>query len=301
MKKIIFLIPLLMIFLEISFAQSFKKTAGKYKDMALINAKNNSFMMGFTEEEAGIEYACYVGKHKVTFTYDWYMDSTLVTQDDYLKLMHKNPSFHKGDLQLPVEFVSWYDAVLYCNERSKRDNLDTVYTYTSIVTNDTTVRNLEGLKYNIYKNGYRLPTNAEYEYTERADLPGRYFFCDTTQNIDSLANEYAWSKLNSGLTTHPVHQKKMHPWGLYDIIGNVFEWTGDWEGRYESGPVTDPVGPADGKTECGTHWIGSEKKMAKGGSLKTDVKGHMRISYHYKWPPATTSWENGFRCVATKK
>lgn len=272
----------------------------KYADMALIKAKDKSFMMGFTPEEAGIEYACYIGHHKVSFTYDWYMDSTLVTQADYLKLMHKNPSFHKGDLQLPVEFVSWYDAVLYCNERSKRDGLDTVYMYNSIVTNDTTVRDLIGLNYDIKKTGYRLPTNAEFEYTERAGLPGRYFFCDTAQNIDSIANEYAWSKNNSGLMTHPVHQKKVHPWGLYDIIGNVFEWTSDWEGRYDDGSVTDPTGSPDGNKECGTHWVGTPKRMAKGGSMKTDVKGHMRISYHYKWPPTTTAWENGFRCVATK-
>ncbi len=259
-------------------------------------------MMGWNRDEAGTEWACFIGKHQVTFTYNLYMDSTLVTQDDYIKLMHLNPSAHQtGDKRLPVEKVSWYDALLYCNARSKRDKLDTVYTYTGIIKKDTSVSNLADLKYDIYKNGYRLPTNAEYEFTERANLKGTYFFADTTQNIDIIGSQFAWSKLNSGMTTKPVGLKKVHPWGLYDITGNVFEWCSDWEGPYPAHQQTDPTGPADGKTECGTHWVGSEKKMAKGGSYKTDIKGHMRINYHYKWPPATISPEIGFRCVATKK
>ncbi|MFD2934170.1 formylglycine-generating enzyme family protein [Spirosoma flavum] len=285
------------------FAQQGKKPINEtHKDMALISARNKSFLMGWNKEEAGTEWACFIGKHKVSFTYDFYMDSTLVTQADYQALMHKNRSAHKtGNGRLPVEKVTWYEAVLYCNERSKRDGLDTVYTYSAVVRTDTSVLDLLTLTYTIQKNGYRLPTNAEYEYTERATSQGTYFFADTAQNINEISKDYAWSELNANKETHPVATKKPHPWGLYDLIGNVFEWCSDWEGPYPLTDQIDPVGPPNGKTECGNTFIGSEKKVAKGGSYKTDVKGHMRINYHFKWPPATITGEVGFRCVATKK
>jgi sulfatase modifying factor 1 len=277
-------------------------TAQHYQKMALIKAKGRDFLMGWNREDAGTEWACFIGKHKVSFTYDFYMDSTLVTQADYLDIMQRNPAVHQtGNLRLPVEQVTWYDAVLYCNARSKRDGLDTVYTYTGLVKKDQTVTELIDLKYNIRKNGYRLPTNAEYEYTERAHKQGDYFFADTLHDIDEASKNFAWSLLNSGKETHPVAGKQPHPWGLYDLIGNLFEWCNDWEGPYPLTDQQDPVGPSDGKTECGNTWLGSEKKMAKGGSYKTDVKGHMRINYHFKWPPATVSGEIGFRCVSTKK
>ena len=108
--------------------------------------------MGFTKEEAGTEWACFIGRHPVSFTYNFYLDSTLVTQAAYSALMRINPAAHiTGNLQLPVEKVSWYDAVLYCNERSKRDGLDTVYTYTAVEKKDTGVLNLVNLTFDIKK------------------------------------------------------------------------------------------------------------------------------------------------------
>ena len=280
-----------------------KPTVQTHVGMKLIKAQNLCFTMGWDREEAGTEWACFIGKHKVTFTYDFYMDTTLVTQDNYLKIMGVNPSAHStGDLTLPVEKVSWYTAILYCNARSRCDKLDSVYTYTSIVrTKNGSTDSIIGLQCDITKNGYRLPTNSEYEYTERANQPGTYFFADSAKNADQQAETYAWSKLNSGGATHSVATKKPNQWGIYDLVGNLFEWCNDWEGPYPTIDQIDPMGPLDGKTECGKTWVGSEKKVAKGGSYKTDVKGHMRINYHFKWPPASVSPEVGFRCVATKK
>jgi formylglycine-generating enzyme required for sulfatase activity len=276
-------------------------TVKQHLGMTLIGAKNKSFVMGWNVDEAGREWACFVGKHKVSFTYNFYMDTVLVTQQDYLKLMKENPSVHKtGNLNLPVERVSWYHAILYCNARSKRDKLDSVYSYKAIIRNGDTILNLTDFAFNIHKNGYRLPTNSEYEYAERADKTGTYFFSETSENLDVKAGDYAWSTNNSGGITHAVASKKPNPWGLYDLVGNLFEWCNDWEGPYPVTDQKDPVGPQDGKTECGNFFIGSEKKVAKGGSYKTDVQGHMRISYHFKWPPASLTGEIGFRCVATK-
>ena len=202
-------------------------------------------------------------------------------------------------MRLPVEQVTWYDAVLYCNARSKRDNLDTVYTYASIVRKGNNVVGIEGLKFNIQKNGYRLPTNAEYEYAERANTSGRYFFSPDGKDVNELGNQYAWSINVSGFTyekggifTTVVASKKPNPWGIYDIVGNVFEWVNDWDAPYVTSHELDPVGPDNGS---------EGKKVAKGGSYRTDISGHMRIAYHYKWTPESITGEIGFRCVATKK
>ncbi len=79
-------------------------------------------------------WAFYLGKHKVTFTYDFFLDTTMVTQGDYQTLMGNNPSGRNtGDMKLPVEKTTWFDAVLYMNARSKRDRLDTVYAYAKVV------------------------------------------------------------------------------------------------------------------------------------------------------------------------
>lgn len=244
-------------------------------------------------------WANYVGRHNVSFTYNFYMDTTLVTQKDYFQLMGNNPSGNNnGDLNLPVEQVSWYDAVLYCNARSKRDGFDTVYHYTAIERNGNSVKNIVGLSFDIKKNGYRLPTNAEYEYAERANTSGKYFFTNDETSVESLGTDYAWSTGFSGFTrekggifSKPVGTKKPNPWGLYDIIGNVFEWCNDWDAPYPLTDEIDPIGQSIGK---------ESKKVAKGGSYRTDIVYHMRIAYHFKWPPQSAIGEIGFRCVRTE-
>lgn len=277
----------------------------KTDKMILIHAKNQSFKMGLdTSElfpgEPRQGWASYVGKHNVLFTYDFFMDTTLVTQGEYLKLMGNNPSGNKtGDLTLPVEKVSWFDAILYCNARSRLNKLDSVYTYTAIEQNGNSVVNMTGLKIDIMKNGYRLPTNAEYEFAERANTPGKYFFTNDEKNVEELGKEYSWSINESGFThekggiySKPVATKKPNPWGLYDLIGNLFEWCSDWDATYVLNNETNPVGMPSSP---------EGKRVAKGGSYRTDIKSHMRIAYHYKWLPSNTAGEIGFRCVRTKK
>jgi len=302
MKKLFLVLFLSAILSASAFAISVKNN--QHEGMVLIHAINQSFMIGMDttdlykgEPRGG--WAFYVGKHNVKFTYDFYMDSTLVTQADYLKLMGNNPSGkNTGDLQLPVEQISWFDAILYCNARSKRDRMDTVYSYTSIVRKGQTVVNIEGLSFNIKKNGYRLPTNAEYEYAERANTTGSYFFAPDGKDVNERGNDYAWSINLSGfkyekggIFTTIVASKKPNPWGLYDIVGNVFEWVNDWDAPYVLITEIDPIGAASGP---------EGKKVAKGGSYRTDISGHMRIGYHYKWTPESITGEIGFRCAATK-
>ncbi|MDB5103817.1 MAG: serine/threonine kinase [Fibrobacteres bacterium] len=272
--------------------------------MALIHAKGMTFLMGMDKAEQfpgepAEGWAFYLGKHKVSFTYDFFLDTVMVTQGAYKALMGNNPSGRNtGDMNLPVEKTTWFDAALYMNARSKKEGLDTVYAYKSVVKNGTAATDLPGLAFDIKKNGYRIPTNAEYEYAERAGTAGKYFFAPDGRNVDALGAEVAWYEGNSGRVTHPVGTRKPNPWGLYDMVGNLFEWCNDWNAPY---PLTDEIDP------IGAPSSPEKNKVAKGGSFKTDISGHMRIQYHYKWAPGAQAelgayagiGEIGFRAART--
>jgi formylglycine-generating enzyme required for sulfatase activity len=272
--------------------------------MVHIASMGKSFTMGLDPNEAPLQgngqpWACYLGKHQVTFSYDYCVDSKLVTQAEFAALMGFNPSAHKtNDPTLPVDSESWYDAVLYCNKKSQKDSLQAAYSYGAVTLNGMSASNLANVALDIKKNGYRLMTNAEYEYAERADTIGWYFFSPTlTANITALGAVYAWYAGNSGGVSQPVGTLKPNPWGLYDIVGNLFEWEHDWEGPYVTTPEVDPTGPAM-PSDCSGKGI-SGQRMAKGGSWHTDVGSHMRIGYHFRWGPASNSAELGFRCART--
>jgi formylglycine-generating enzyme required for sulfatase activity len=175
--------------------------------------------------------------HSVSIS-SFYMDSTEVTQEDYLALRGNNPSYFIGDLQRPVDSVRWSDAFRYCNARSKRDKLDTVYN-TSTWQADFT------------KNGYRLPTEAEWEYACRAGSTTDYYWggnypLATPADTAAMDSNVVWLH-NEGYTTQRVAGKKPNDWGLYDMAGNVYEWINDWFiSPYDTTVYTDPTGPSTG-------------------------------------------------------
>jgi formylglycine-generating enzyme required for sulfatase activity len=162
-------------------------------------------------------------QHLVTITRSFWLKATPVTQAEYEALMGTNPShFKSGEANCPVENVSWLDAVAYVNKLSDREGLPRAY-------------DANGGFAGLDCRGYRLPTEAEWEYACRAgSSAARYGDLD----------QVAWYKENAGSTTRPVAQKRPNAWGLYDMLGNVWEWTNDWYGFYPTGAVTDPVGPA---------------------------------------------------------
>ena len=185
-----------------------------------INA--GTFMMGSPESD-GDRYSDEDPQTRVTFTQGFWMSKYETTQEEYLTVMGDNPSYFTGDLKRPVEQVSWDDANDYCAALTARERaagrLPTGYVY-------------------------RLPTEAEWEYCCRAGTTTRFSYGDDVQYLQ-LRN-YAWSITNSGGTTHPVGLRRPNPWGVYDMLGNVWEWCLDWYEIYPGGSVTDPRGPTTG-------------------------------------------------------
>ncbi|HYT60529.1 MAG TPA: formylglycine-generating enzyme family protein [Haliangiales bacterium] len=175
----------------------------------------------------------------VTITHGFWLGKYEVTQREYLAVIGSNPSGFPGDLNRPVESVSWLDATNYCAKLTEQDQ--------------SAGRIPPG-------SHYRLPTEAEWEYAARAGTSTRFSYGDDLA-FTGLTN-YAWYAVNSGNTTHPVGQKTPNPWGLYDMEGNVLEWCLDWYGPYPGGFETDPQGPASNaigvKVIRGGAWDGFE-------------------------------------------
>jgi len=178
------------------------------------------------------------------------MDKYDVTQGAYRAATGKNPSFFSncGD-NCPMELVNWSEAKAYCESQGKR-----------------------------------LPTEAEWEYAARAGTTTRYYWGNDT----SEAGRYAWYAGNSGNTTHPVGQKEPNAWGLYDMAGNVWQWTADWYAKdyYGSYPERNPKGPSSGSA-----------RVYRGGNWG-DGPAYLRSAYRDDRVPDGHSRDLGFRCVS---
>jgi len=194
-----------------------------------------TFTMGSPDDEPGRESN--EVQHQVTIS-PFYMGKYQVTQAEYRAVMRKNPSKFKGD-NLPVEYVSWYGAIEYCNKQSQKEGLTPAYT-----------RNGKKVTWNRNANGYRLPTEAEWEYACRAGTCTPF---STGNNITTSQSNYNgnWPYNNNvkgefRQRTTPVGSFNPNAWGLYDTHGNVCEWCWDWYGDYSSAAQTDPLGAPSG-------------------------------------------------------
>jgi len=227
--------------------------------------------------------------HSVTLN-SFYLAEHELTQSEYLATMGYNPAGGFGyGANYPVYFVSWYSAILYCNLRSINEGLTPVYSIlgdpdpanwgTVPATNDSTW-NAALCDWNA--NGYRLPTEAEWEYAARggSDTPHHPFSGSDT------VGPVAWYMSNSGSSSHPVGLKAPNALGLYDMSGNVYEWCWDEYALFDSDPANNPHGP--------DHVSNRSSRLRRGGYYESNAN-YCRVSFRGHNDPSSGFRGIGFR------
>lgn len=228
------------------------------------------------------------GTSDVTLS-SFYMDKYEITQAEYQAVMGTNPSRFSGNPDRPVERVSWFKAIEYCNRRSMQEGLTPCYSYSSYGTNpddwpagwNTDYNNHTNVNCNWSANGYRLPTEMEWMFAAKGGNQSQGY----TYSGSNTIGDVAWYSSNSSGTTHTVGTKAANELGTFDMSGNVFEWVWDIYGDYPSGSQTDPHGATSGSN-----------RVRRGGSWGGRA-GLCTVSYRY-YNYATLSYNFlGFRCV----
>lgn len=252
-------------------ATGVSETLADFGEFMLIPA--GEFVMGSSENEEG-RYGDET-PHKVVITHDFYMAKTEITQEQWEKVMGHNPSRFKG-AKLPVESMTWWSAVVFANMVSKSHNLKEVYDFSEVVFNvakeEIEKEAAKGIltaksgkvKIDYTANGFRLPTEAEWEYAARGGTQTPYSW-DAWENkppMKELAYFGNWSGGPKDVGSYAENQ-----FGLKDMAGNVWEWTNDWYGKYEFDDpnisIEDPRGPKAGSVRVirGGCWINHAQNL----------------------------------------
>lgn len=245
-----------------------KNTVGKVPgNMALI--PGGTFKMGCRDGGSGEKPA-----HKVTVN-DFCIGKYPVTQKEWRQVMGNNPSDWVGE-KSPVEAVTWYVAVEYCNKRSQMEGLTPCYSGSG-----------DNILCDFTANGYRLPTEAEWEYAARGGAESKNYNFSGSNDAD----EVAWFNENSTFKINAVGQKKPNELGIYDMSGNVLEWCWDWFERdyYKVSPSVNPTGPTV-----------DVRRVVRGGWINSP-KAQVNVTYRTAYKPSRLSYGIGFRVVRTMK
>jgi formylglycine-generating enzyme required for sulfatase activity len=229
--------------------------------------------------------------HTVTLT-GFYMGKYEVTQAQYQAVMGTNPSqtYGVGD-NYPVYYVSWYDALVFCNKLSMMEGLTPAYrinnstdpaAWGNVPTSNATDAVWDAVTIDSGSTGYRLPTEAQWEYAAKGGngSPGNYTYAGS-----NTVGDVAWYLGNSRSRTHEVGTKAANGLGIYDMSGNVMEWCWDWYGTYPSTAQTDPLGASSGSDRVG-----------RGGDLNK-FAGLVRSAIRYDERPNSRPSYIGFRLV----
>lgn len=217
----------------------------------MVEVQGGSFLMGGTPEQGDEVKNREKPVHQVTLS-SYNIGQTEVTQELWLAVMGANPSYHVGDLQRPVEQVSWTDCIEFIS----------------------TLNQLTG-------KSFRLPTEAEWEYAARGGKQSQGYRYAGGNDMDAVS----WYIDNSENTTHPVAIKSPNELGLYDMTGNVWEWTSDWFAMYSEDPQVNPAGPGTGNN-----------RVLRGGCWNGDAN-YNRISYRDNFTPTGSNSSGGMRLV----
>ncbi|MCL1994119.1 MAG: formylglycine-generating enzyme family protein [Spirochaetes bacterium] len=247
-----------------------------------------TFQMGTDDDEWRAQPA-----HQVVLSQGFFMGIAPVTQAQWAYVMSGNtngvsatPSHFHGNPALPVENVSWYDVLVFANRLSVAEGLSPVYRIGGS-TNPYdwgVVPRSRGVAWDAVEiaagaNGFRLPTEAQWEYAARAGTT-------TTWSFGNEANtDYIWFSANSNNQTQEVRTRPPNPWGLYDMHGNVWEWVWDWFGNYPAYARTDPMGAVSG-----------DRRGARGGSWSYSLE-YTPSAHRGMVNPFFSDFSIGFRLV----
>ncbi|MFA6504927.1 MAG: SUMF1/EgtB/PvdO family nonheme iron enzyme [Treponemataceae bacterium] len=272
MKKVL-LIPIILLSIA-AYAQDEKK-AGMRKSVGGIDfvyCPAGSFMMGTAIPPA--DYENESPRHKVALEAFW-ISKYEITQSRYESVKEENPSSFPGNAENPVEKVSWYDAVEFCNELSVKSGISPYYSINKSETDPNNHNKFDKVKWIVNENagagGFRLPTEAEWEYACRAGTETIYYWGN--QKDASTISTYEVCEINSwkkgenhpDYGTHAVGTKKPNAWGIFDMSGNVSEWCWDWfdEKFYAASPRKNPKGPIAGEDKVvrGASWFFGAAEM----------------------------------------
>lgn len=247
-----------------------------YPQISMVKVPAGTYFMGKDNENFESP------RRSVKVTLPFFVGKTEIMQSEWFRLMGYNPSWFKGD-SLPVENITWYEALKFCNSLSIREEKNPCYTF---ITTDSVICDFS-------KNGYRLPTEMEWEYAARAGSNDDTQFGNVSSTIDGCypvdqsIDKCGWYCGNTFFKPSAVAKKLPNLFGLYDVIGNVQEWCWDWYDPYYYNQLEniDAKGPTNGT-----------QKVCRGGSWYDQVF-RIRLSGRLFYRPSNKSNTIGFRVV----